>query len=208
MLNKEVRIPLKERSLPEFDDSVEINPPQEIERVRLPRNKQSQDLFQQRPKYNWDYVQIGGGSTRKRRGYVLSFWTWLAAIIDGLVLTSLSGFFIVGFTLVMKTTITETFLKAHGSFPMWKEFVMVYVLASWVYMISTRILMSASLGEWACDIRLGQPHERFSRSYGLRVILRSTLIVATGMVTLPVLSLLLGRDIPGDLAGIKLYSLK
>lgn len=207
MLNREIRIPLKERSLPEFDESVEITPPQEIERVRLPRNKESNDLFQQRPKYNWDYVQFQGGSTRKRRGYVLSFWTWLAAIIDGLVLTSLSCFFIIGFTLVMKTSVTEV-LKVQGHSLMLKEFLVVYVLASWIYMISTRILMSASLGEWACDIRLGQPHERFARGYGLRVFLRATFILLTGMIPLPLLSLLFGRDIPGDLTGIKLYSLK
>ncbi len=75
-------------------------------------------------------------------------------------------------------------------------------------MISIRSLLGFTIGEWACDLRLGQPHERLRNNYVIKVMLRSSLILLTGVVTLPVLSLLLGRDLAGVLSGLRLFSLK
>jgi hypothetical protein len=75
-------------------------------------------------------------------------------------------------------------------------------------MITTRFFIGSSIGEAACDIRLGKPQERMSHWYFLKVVFRATLVVATGIVVLPIVSLIFGRDIPGMLSGLKLFSLK
>jgi len=206
--DRQITIPIQRDRWPEFEDEVVEIPHSEPERVRLPRNKDIISKVVPQNKYNWDHVQFQGGPVRKRKGYALSLWAWIAAFIDGLILTSITCVFIIGFSMIMKSTVSETVFNVHRHSILLKEFAVVYLMAAWLYMITCRTLMSASLGEWACGLRLGQPHERFSTHYIFRVTLRATLILITGMVFLPLLSLIFGRDIPGDITGLKLYSLK
>lgn len=74
-------------------------------------------------------------------------------------------------------------------------------------MIFLRGFNGATIGEWTCSLRLGQPWQRLQSGYILKVLLRTTLIMATGIVTLPLLSLLFKRDLAGDISGLKIYSL-
>ncbi|MGZ3725113.1 MAG: RDD family protein, partial [Pseudobdellovibrio sp.] len=76
-----------------------------------------------------------------------------------------------------------------------------------VYMIMMRVFMGASLGEWSCQLRLGQPVQRIKPTYVLRVVARTTLLLGTGVVVFPILSLILNRDLLGDITGIRIYSL-
>ncbi len=77
----------------------------------------------------------------------------------------------------------------------------------WMYLIVTRFFMGASVGEWACNLRLGQPNQRIKTTYLLKVIFRTSLIMVTGVFIIPVLSLILKKDMAGEMSGIKVYSL-
>lgn len=131
----------------------------------------------------------------------------MAVLIDALVLLSMSCFFLLTFVLEMKSSLGFT-LGLLPTAGVWGSLFVFFLLGSWIYLISTRILFGFSLGEWACDLRLGQPSERRGATYALKVVWRSTLILLTGLVPLPLLSLLVGRDLPGTLSGVKLISLK
>lgn len=87
-------------------------------------------------------------------------------------------------------------------------FLEVLLLLGWIYLVTVRSILGFTLGEWACDLRLGQPHERLRSGYVFRVALRSSLIILTGIFTFPLLSLLLGKDIAGSVSGLRLFSLK
>ncbi len=141
-----------------------------------------------------------GGPSGRRKGYRLAAWSLLASVIDGLILISLSCIFVLAFTFVIKGSHLESSLL--------RLFAEVFFLCSWIYMVTLRVLLGSSVGEWACDLRLGQPHERLAKTYPLRIILRANLILLTGLVILPLFSLLLGRDIPGQMSGVQLLSLK
>lgn len=149
-----------------------------------------------------------GGPSAKRKGYKLALWSCLASIIDGLILISVSSIFMMVFALVVRTSVgsfmQETFQSQHRLI----LFAEIFAVAGWMYLIGVRSLMGSTIGEWACELRLGQPQERFKSGYILRVAWRSTLIVASGVITLPVLSLILGRDVAGVLSGLRLFSLK
>ena len=71
-----------------------------------------------------------------------------------------------------------------------------------------RVFLGASMGEWNCDLRLGEPLQWFDFSYLFRVILRTTVVVGSGLILLPILSLLFSRDLAGDISGVKIYSLE
>ena len=140
------------------------------------------------------------GPLSRRQGYRLAAWSWLAATIDALILISLSCVFLLLFAQLAK--------QLHLSGSTIKSFTMIYGLCLWVYMVSLRVFAGHTIGEWTCDLRLGQPHERMQTSYPFRVILRVCLVMMTGIVFFPLLALLFRKDIAGQLTGVKLFSLK
>lgn len=193
-LIREAPVPLKEpRPEPVKDDSdsqTELN-----------------HLFRHQA-YQFQNTGFQGGPSAKRKGYVLILWSWIASFIDLLILISLSCAFLVVFSLIMKTSLGPLVKSLNLHHEQGMLFLQIFVIASWVYSVTTRTFMGATIGEWACNLRLGQPHERLKANYILRVLLRSTLIVATGLMTLPLLSLILGRDLSGKISGLRLFSLK
>lgn len=157
-------------------------------------------IFRNRHNLEWEIgTGFHGGPIGRRKGYRLTMWSLMASAIDALLLIAMSCVFLMVFVKIIKTPVTKGLLE---------DFAMIYVIGSWLYMITTRFFIGSSIGEAACDIRLGKPQERMSSWYFLKVVLRATLVVATGLVVLPFLSLLFGRDIPGTLSGLKLFSLK
>ncbi|HEY8271967.1 MAG TPA: hypothetical protein VIG33_13840 [Pseudobdellovibrionaceae bacterium] len=156
-------------------------------------------LFRNRQNLQWEMdTGFQSGPIGKRKGYTLTLWSLMASTIDALLLIAMNCVFLMAFIKIIKVPIDQGLLK---------DFALIYLGAAWLYMITTRFFIGASIGEAACDIRLGEPRERLSPWYFLRVVFRATLIAATGVVVLPLLSLILGRDIPGIICGLKLFSL-
>lgn len=159
-----------------------------------------------RGQLSWDQVAGFRGGAR-RQGHQLILWSFMAMLIDSLILLSMSCFFLVAFAFIVHSPFGEvfrTFLKM-GTL---KVFVSVFLASAWMYLLTMRVFFGFSIGEWACDLRLGQPTERMKAFYPLRVFIRSTLIVGTGLLPLPLLSLLTGVDLSGKLSGVKLMSLR
>lgn len=157
------------------------------------------NLFRNHHRLDWaNPTGFHSGPTRKRKGYKLALWSFTASVIDLFMLLGLSCIFLLVFLKIVKMPITQNLLQ---------DFLVVFVLGSWMYMTTTRFFMGSSLGEAACDLRLGKPQERLSPRYFAKVVIRTTLIVCTGVFVLPLLSLIFGRDIAGSLSGVKLFSL-
>jgi hypothetical protein len=148
------------------------------------------------------------GGPSRRTGYKLALWSWLASMIDTLILISLSSVFILTFSFLMKANVESLVGSLFQSQHRAVIFCEVFTLCSWIYMITVRTVLGSTIGEWACDIRLGQPQERLRTNYVLRVAWRSTLVILTGIVTLPLMSLVVGKDIAGAISGLRLFSLK
>lgn len=180
---------------------------------RTPQDREvpvpAQNLFKNRKIVNFeDSTGFHGGPSARRKAYRLALWSWLASIIDGLILISASCVFITMFSFIVNTSVGSLFgdfMKSQHKLILFGE---VFFVFGWAYMISIRSLMGSTIGEWSCELRLGQPHERLQTGYVFRVALRSTLILLTGVVTLPILSLIFGRDLAGVLSGLRLFSLK
>lgn len=163
--------------------------------------KSLEKLFKNRASLEWETATTGfhGGPHGKRKAYVLSLWSLMASTIDALLLIAMSCVFLMAFIKIIKTPLTPSVLK---------DFAVIYVIVSWLYMITLRFFIGSSIGEAACDLRLGRPQDRSAPGYFAKVVFRATLVVATGLVVLPLLSLVFGRDLAGSLSGLKLFSLK
>lgn len=168
-----------------------------------------EDVFKDKKRPQFDQnTGFNGGPSARRKGYRLAAWSWLASVIDSLILISIGCAFVIAFSLTMKVSagvLLMNSIKMHSqSFPL----VEILLAIGWIYLVSVRGVLGYTLGEWACDLRLGQPHERLKANYILKVALRSTFVLMTGVFILPLLSLVFGRDVAGILSGLKLFSLK
>jgi hypothetical protein len=153
-----------------------------------------------------DHLSFQSGS-QKRSGFKLALWSWMSAFIDTLILISISCFGIILFSILMKTQMRDMLKISAVESNIIRLFVVSFLFSFWAYLVMMRLFMGASVGEWSCQLRLGQPVQRIKSSYVLRVIARTTMMLLTGVVVIPILSLMLKRDIAGDLTGLRIYSL-
>ncbi|MBX2986515.1 MAG: RDD family protein [Bdellovibrionaceae bacterium] len=163
-------------------------------------------FLHRRGELTWDQMTNFHGGPR-RQGHRLIFWSFMAVLIDALILLSMSCFFLLAFSLIVRSPLGEI-LRGSGRWLSPRSFIAVFVACAWMYTVSLRVFFGFTLGEWACDLRLGQPTERLRRAYPLKVALRMSLIVGTGLILLPLLSILFGRDLAGRLSGLRMISLK
>lgn len=149
---------------------------------------------------------------RRRSGYQLTGWLLASVITDILIIVLCSCLFLISASLVFKwinNTELNQFLNSFLNQKALKQ-TMIYLFGylSLMYFILLRIFLGATIGEWSCGIRIGQPSERMQASYIFKVIGRVTLITCTGVFILPLLSLIFKKDIAGVLTKASLYTLK
>ncbi len=147
------------------------------------------------------------GGPQFRSGFKLTLWSWMSAFIDTLILVSLSCFAVIMFSFIMKTPARELFSFLTFEPNIIKMFIFSFLLSFWLYLVVMRTFMGASLGEWSCQLRLGQPAQRIKTDYILKVIARTTIILATGIIVMPLLSLIFKCDLVGEITGLHVYSL-
>jgi hypothetical protein len=146
------------------------------------------------------------GPISRRGGHAIVAWSFAAASIDALIIFSLCCFiFAVGSEVLglklhaLKQIMTPSIVEALA----------IFVLSfAACYLIFLRGFLSFTCGEWACGLRLGHPKQRRMSSYLLKVTARTLLIFSTGLIVLPALSLMSGKDLPGLLIKLPLVSLK
>lgn len=74
-----------------------------------------------------------------------------------------------------------------------------------LYLVLSRSFFGSTLGEWAFDIELGNMRQQKSAWYPITVAWRTLLIMLTGFVLLPLISLIIGKDVSGRFSGPRLY---
>ncbi len=154
---------------------------------------------------NVSFVEFRRGSSSRKPGYILAAWSFFSALCDTLINFGMACLFMVASSLVMQSQSDQVFEFFQDSFPI--IFILLFMAFQSLYMLVTRAFIGASLGEWASGIRLGSVKDRLDSFYVARVFGRSLMVFCTGIITLPVLSLLIGKDAAGFLSGIYLVKI-
>jgi hypothetical protein len=151
-------------------------------------------------------TEFNRGSRSGGVGYKLIAWSFIAALIDSLLIFALSCAFLVGFSFLVKSEMSSMLQVFGGS--IYQIGLMAGALLLCTYMIMLRVFLGFTVGEWACSLRLGNLKQRLNRYYSLRVVARMFLICLTGLVVLPLISLLIGRDLAGLLVRLPLIEVR
>lgn len=144
------------------------------------------------------------GGARKRNGLKLAIWTWASVVVDHLVITACTCFFMLAGTVVLQTSFNK--LVTYKQFGI--SALYIYFVFSLAYFILLRIFLGATIGEYSCGLRLGQPRERLQKAYSFRILCRTVLITLTGVISMPILSMIMKKDLAGKICGVSVYSLK
>lgn len=81
----------------------------------------------------------------------------------------------------------------------------LFLTITFIYMLVNRAFIGCTPGEWAFDQCCGYSEQMQTLSYIPRLALRTIITMATGFVTLPLLSYLLNRDMAGQITGVSLF---
>lgn len=128
-----------------------------------------------------------------------------AFIFDLLVVAALSCLF-TGVVLAITNSDFELVMaNAQNDLPTRISLALLVISVIQLYVILSRSFFSKTIGEWAFDMQLGNIKQQNSAWYPLAVAWRAILITMTGFITLPILSMLIRKDITGRLCGLRLY---
>lgn len=127
-----------------------------------------------------------------------------AIVLDGMLVTAASLL-----CMIVMLTVTKVDLLRNLSNPDTEGLVYVSTIAlfagvTFIYMVINRVFLGFTPGEWAYDIRLGKPSEQNSGLYAVQVLFRQVLVTITGLITLPLIGAILGKDLSGKITGLPL----
>lgn len=174
----------------------EIEPPAKVPRSPAPRFRKSvlEIAYEQKP------VMHHNSSSRRPR-WALTAWSMAAIVIDLLLV-----FATVCFLAILAMLLLRIRVLNFSSSPL-NDYLAVglcFVGLYSGYLLLFRVFIGCTIGEWSCGLRLGEPRHRLADDYGVRVLGRFLVVATTGFVVLPVLSLFMGQDVAGKLAGLPL----
>jgi hypothetical protein len=130
---------------------------------------------------------------------------FFASILDGMLI--LAAFLL---SMIAMLTITRVDLFMNLSHPETSGFVYMATVGlffsiTFIYMVVNRAFIGYTPGEWAFDQRCGNEEQMHSLMFIPRLAFRTSIVMITGFVTLPVLSYLFNKDIAGLIAGVNLF---
>ncbi len=81
----------------------------------------------------------------------------------------------------------------------------LFLTVAFVYMVVNRAFLGYTPGEWAFDQCCGNENQKNSVAYIPRLVFRTLVVMATGFITMPMLSYLFNKDVAGQIAGVTLF---
>jgi uncharacterized protein YybS (DUF2232 family) len=143
-------------------------------------------------------------ATATKEEYKKTVWSFSAALLDGMLVIAASLLCMILLLLITKVDLIANLTHPDDQFMIYFATASIFAGVSFIYLTVNRMFMGATPGEWAFDQRVGQPEETASGLYGLKVAARSALVVATGFIVFPILSVLFNKDVAGQITGARL----
>jgi len=160
-----------------------------------------------RKKYDYlDKPQLTKQSLREpiKETFKPATWDASACLLDAMLVTAASLMCLIILLMVTKVDLFANFYSPDANGMVYVSLLAMVAGITWIYMVASRVFMGFTPGEWVFDQRLGAPELLGTNSYALKAVARSTIVIATGVIVFPLLSLIFNRDLLGRLIGLEL----
>ncbi len=179
--------PFSTPSMPDFKDEPKLN-----------NNKVAE------PKLAESSVKRGAHDSKQGRLKPAAF-SLSSVILDTLVVVAIALAFLISLLWVTQVDLLGVMTTAQSDIATQLSLAVLYVAVYQMYVIVSRSFFGRTLGEWTFDHQLGDEKQQKSGMYPLQVVWRSLLITATGIVVLPLLSMIFRKDLASYFTGLQLY---
>lgn len=149
-------------------------------------------------------VRRGAADSPKRKLIPMAV-SFASAFLDSIIVLALSLVFLIAVLMVTKVDMGVVLNNLDKDLMTQLSLLVLFVSVMQMYVIISRSFFGRTIGEWTFELQLGRDEEQAKESYPVRIALRCLLNTATGLVILPLISALLGRDVAGQLTGVQLY---
>jgi len=131
-----------------------------------------------------------------------------SAILDGIVVLALTMIFMTALVSVTKVDVLNLMMNSQQDVTTQGSLAILYVAVWLMYSVIARSFFGKTLGEWTFDHQLGSAQDQQQALYPLKVVARTLVTLVTGIVVLPLISMLMGQDLAGRISGVQLYQQK
>jgi uncharacterized RDD family membrane protein YckC len=131
--------------------------------------------------------------------------SFASIFLDGAIVLALSLIFLMSLIIVTGVDASSVMLSTQTEFATQLSLLVLYLAVFEMYVIVSRSFFGKSIGEWTFDLQMGDDDQIEKATYPMRVLWRSALMLLTGFVLLPLLSLVTGRDVAASFTGLQLY---
>lgn len=128
-----------------------------------------------------------------------------SALLDLIIVSGLSLVFMVALLMVTKVDLNIVFKNLNTDMMTQISLGVLFLAVMQMYVVISRSFFGRTLGEWTFDLQIGEDEQQEMEIYPIKIAARSALITVTGLILLPVISSIIGRDIAGQITGVKLY---
>jgi hypothetical protein len=161
--------------------------------------------LQKNRRLDFDISKEKISQTKTQVEFKKSTWSFSAAILDTMLVVAASLLCMIVVLIATKADLIGNLTNPDGQGMIYLSLLSVLAGVCFIYLVGNRIFVGCTPGEWAFDQCVGKPEELNTTPYTVSVVLRSLLVIATGFITLPILSVLMNKDIAGNLTGARLY---
>lgn len=134
--------------------------------------------------------------------------SFASACLDMIMIFALFLVFLVSLLLVTNVELSSVIYHIENNSATKLSMFVLCLTVMQIYVVLSRALFGRTLGEWTFDMQMGKEEDQRNETYPLRVLGRSLLILATGIITLPILSLIFNQDLAARWTGVQLYRQK
>lgn len=132
-----------------------------------------------------------------------SYFEIAAGMLDGMLIVASFLTSLIVLLLVTKVDLFGNLLTPDEDGMVYMGLVGLFATLCWIYLVVNRMFLGYTPGEWVFDQRIGNLEQYGTASYSIRVVLRSTIVIATGMVLMPLISMVTRTDILGKLLRVQ-----
>lgn len=150
-------------------------------------------------------TKISAQVTPRKVEYKEDVWNFSSALLDGMLVMAASLLCMIVLLMITKADLIANLTHPDDGGMIYLSTFALLATVTFIYLVVNRMFTGSTPGEWAFEQRLGKPPELETYQYPLKVAARSLLVIATGFIVLPILSLILKKDIAGKITGAKLY---
>src|SRR6185312_9233606 len=136
--------------------------------------------------------------------YQNSSWEFAASMLDLMLVTAGTLLCLIVLLVLTKVDLYGNLARPDSAGMVYLSILALVASVSWIYLVTHRVFMGFTPGEWVFDQRLGRPEEHTHAIYAVKVVARATLIIATGFIFFPILSMIFRKDVLGSLLGLEL----